>query len=78
MSVKKLHCTALIYLLMGWMACSNIVEITPDMLVRYASWVLLKHFVLEHVHNRKIAHNVISRILYIQLIMLILDSAYAR
>ena len=33
MSVKKLRCTALIQLLKRWMACSNIIEITPDSLV---------------------------------------------
>ena len=34
MSVKKLHCAALIQLLKRWMAYSNIIEIEPDPLVR--------------------------------------------
>ena len=34
MSVKKLHCTALMQLLKRWMACSNIMEIAPHSLMR--------------------------------------------
>ena len=44
MLVKKLHCTALIQILERWMACSNIIEIAPDSLVRYASRVISNMF----------------------------------
>ena len=33
MSVKKLHCVALIHWLKRWMACLNIMEIAPNLLV---------------------------------------------
>ena len=42
MSVKKLHCAALIQLLKRWMACSNIMEIEPHSLVRKASGIISK------------------------------------
>ena len=35
MSVKQLHCAALIHKLKRWMACLNILEIAPGSHVRY-------------------------------------------
>ena len=52
-SVKKLHCAALIHYLKRWMACLNILKIAPDSLVRLATGVIPKPPVLEHVHKRK-------------------------
>ena len=60
------------------MACSNILEIAPDSPVREASWVISKLSVYEHVHKRKMVRNAILQLLYLQMIMLIVDSEYAR
>ena len=60
------------------MACSNILEIAADSPVRQASWVISKLSVKEHVHKRRMARHAISQLLYLQVIMLIVDSEYAR
>ena len=60
------------------MACSNILEIAPDSPVRLASWVISKLSVKEHVHKRKMVRRAISQLLYLQIVMLIVDSEYAR
>ena len=57
MSVKKLHCAALIHQLKRRMACLNILEIAPGSLVRQATGVISKPSVLEHVHKRRIARH---------------------
>ena len=51
----------------------------PDSLVREASGVIFKLSVLEHVvHKTKMACHGKSQLLYLQMIMLKVDSAYAR
>ena len=40
MPVKKLHSTAQIHLMKRWMACSNVMEIMPDLILRLASGVI--------------------------------------
>ena len=48
------------------LVCSNIMEITPDSLVRSASGVISKLSVLEHVHTRKMACHAKFPFLYLQ------------
>ena len=60
------------------MACSNILEIAPDSPVRKASWVISKLSIKEHVHVRKMARHPISQRQYLQMIMYVVDSEYAR
>ena len=56
------------------MACSNILEIAPDSPVRSAGWVISKLSDYEHMHERKMVRNAILQLLYLQMIMLIVDS----
>ena len=59
------------------MACLSILEMVPDLLVCLAGRVISKPSVLEHVHKRKIVCNAKSKLLYLQMTMLKVDSAYA-
>ena len=59
------------------MACSNILETVADLLVRKAGGVISKLPILEHVHRRILSLHAISKLLYLQMILLLVDSAYS-
>ena len=57
MSGKKCHCTTLINLLKRKMACINIMENLPYLLMCKASGVVTKPSTLEQVHKMKRPHH---------------------